>query len=110
MFDDGNPRRNFPDDFGVSVEQVERAVLAVNPVVAERIVLELKDRLPRAIASSPTGDDLPAPSQRDDVLSALLNLGYHRPLAEKAVDASLKQAGSGDFEQLLRRALRELAR
>ena len=86
------------------------AIPGVGKKTAERIVLELKDRLPRAIAGSPTSDDLPAPSQRDDVLSALLNLGYHRPLAEKAVDASLKQAGSGDFEQLLRRALRELAR
>ena len=96
---------------GLEREVVERVrIRLVQPGVGERIVLELKDRLPRAIATSPTGDDLPAPSQRDDVLSALLNLGYHRPLAEKAVDASLKQAGSGDFEQLLRRALRELAR
>ena len=43
------------------------------------------------------------------MLSALINLGYHRPLAEKAVDAAVKKQ-SGDFEQTLRQALRELAR
>jgi Holliday junction resolvasome RuvABC DNA-binding subunit len=38
-----------------------------------------------------------------------MNLGYHRPLAEKAVDAAIKMK-AGDFEQTLRQALRELAR
>jgi len=47
------------------------------------------------------------------VLSALLNLGYHRPLAEKAVDAAIKTLGSSSdagFERALRQALRELAK
>jgi len=38
-----------------------------------------------------------------------MNLGYHRPLAEKAVDAALRSPAGG-FEQTLRQALRELAR
>ena len=46
---------------------------------------------------------------RADLLSALLNLGYHRPLAERAVSAALK-AGDGTFQQTLRQALKELAR
>ena len=74
-------------------------------------MLELKDRLPRALAgggrrpATPVdGDEL-----RDDLLSALVNLGYHRPLAEKAVDAALKAiAGrrlrAARCEQALRRA------
>ena len=45
---------------------------------------------------------------RDDVLSALMNLGYHRPLAEKAVDAALKAVPDGGFERMLKQALREL--
>ena len=50
---------------------------------------------------------------RDDVLSALVNLGYHRPLAEKAVDAAIKLLGPSPdigFERMLKTALRELAR
>jgi Holliday junction resolvasome RuvABC DNA-binding subunit len=47
---------------------------------------------------------------RDDLLSALQNLGYHRPLAEKAIDASLSAAGTPGFEQALKAALRELMR
>ena len=47
---------------------------------------------------------------RDDVLSALINLGYHRPLAEKAVEAAIKATPGGDFERTLKQALRELAK
>lgn len=85
------------------------AIPGVGKKTAERIVLELKDRLPRAVVTTPA-DDGPSPSMRDDLLSALMNLGYHRPLAEKAVDSSMKRTAGGDFEQLLRQSLRELAR
>jgi Holliday junction DNA helicase RuvA len=86
------------------------AIPGVGKKTAERIVLELKDRLPRVEHTpAPEGTPVPASALRDDVLSALMNLGYHRPLAEKAVDAAIK-AKTGDFEQTLRQALRELAR
>lgn len=78
---------------------------------AERIALELKDKLPAATepgaacAGAAEGrDDL-----RADVISALLNLGYHRPPAERAVGKALKR-DPGGFEETLREALRELAR
>ena len=51
-----------------------------------------------------------AASLRDDVLSALINLGYHRPLAEKAVETALQATPEGGFERTLRQALRELAK
>jgi holliday junction DNA helicase RuvA len=85
------------------------AIPGVGKKTSERIVLELKDRLPRppiAAAGASSG----SPPLRDDVLSALINLGYHRPLAEKAVDAAAKVAPDGDFERTLKQALRELAR
>jgi len=44
------------------------------------------------------------------VLSALVNLGYHRPLSEKAVDAAVKATPDGSFERTLKLALRELAK
>ena len=87
------------------------AIPGVGKKTSERIVLELKDRLPRAPAASPGAAASPRrPAIKDDVLSALMNLGYHRPLAEKAVDAAIKATPGGDFEPTLRQALRELAR
>jgi Holliday junction resolvasome RuvABC DNA-binding subunit len=56
-------------------------------------------------AGAPAGERL-----RDDLLSALQNLGYHRPLAEKAIEAALSSSGSTSFEHALRAALRELMR
>jgi Holliday junction resolvasome RuvABC DNA-binding subunit len=45
---------------------------------------------------------------RADLLSALLNLGYQRAAAEKAIDASIQAAPDSAFEQALRDALRRL--
>ena len=87
------------------------AIPGVGKKTLERIVLELKDRLPKMHAPTAVEDLAGAPSiLRDDVLSALMNLGYHRPLAEKAADSAIKATGGGDFERTLKQALRELAR
>jgi Holliday junction DNA helicase RuvA len=86
------------------------AIPGVGKKTSERIVLELKDRLPKAeYAPLSDGGRVEPSLMKDDVLSALMNLGYHRPLAEKAVDAAITMK-AGDFEQTLRQALRELAR
>jgi Holliday junction DNA helicase RuvA len=91
------------------------AIPGVGKKTSERIVLELKDRLPRApVAAAAAGAAAPAATAlRDDVVSALVNLGYHRPLAEKAAEAAIKTIGSSSdagFERLLRQALREVAK
>ncbi len=88
------------------------AIPGVGKKTSERIVLELKDRLPSVrIAAVATGGEAPgAPLLRDDLLSALMNLGYHRPLAEKAIEAAIKSAPAGGFERTLKQALRELAK
>jgi Holliday junction DNA helicase RuvA len=81
----------------------------VGKKTAERIGLELKDRLPHAVAASEapaaTGDD-----RRADLLSALTNLGYKGAVAEKAVDTVLKKVADAPFEQLLRDVLRGMMR
>ena len=100
----------------VAIEQSDVARLTAIPGVgkktSERIVLELKDRLPKvqvvAVAAGFMAEEPPA--LRDDLLSALVNLGYHRPLAEKAVAAAIKTTPDGGFERTLKQALRELAR
>ena len=89
------------------------AIPGVGKKTAERMVVELKDRLPRVKPEAAAAADggAPGPSAlRDDVLSALVNLGYHRPLAEQAVDAAVKATPDGGFERTLKQALRELAR
>ena len=78
---------------------------------AERITLELRDRLAKLAAPSPdAGGSAATGDMRGDLLSALVNLGYHRPLAERAVDAALKAGGDESFESRLKLALRDLAR
>lgn len=84
------------------------AIPGVGKKTAERIGLELKDRLPTAL---PGGEAIGAPATaadqfRDDLLSALLNLGYQRAPAEKAIDRAVTP-GSG-FEQALRDVLKAL--
>ena len=78
---------------------------------AERIVLELKDRLMKLASPVEAGASTGAAATdrlREDLLSALQNLGYHRPQAEKAIDGALKTDADANFEQALRRALREM--
>jgi Holliday junction DNA helicase RuvA len=87
------------------------AIPGVGKKTSERIVLELKDRLPKLAAVAVATVETDVPPLRDDLLSALINLGYHRPLAEKAVDAALQAAGrDAGFERTLKQALRELAK
>src|SRR5438093_7200266 len=87
------------------------AIPGVGKKTSERIVLELKDRLPRAHAVAAGGLDAPpAPALQDDVVSALVNLGYHRPLAEKSVASAVKAVPDAGFERTLKQALRELSR
>ena len=87
------------------------SVPGIGRKTAERIVLELKDRLSQLVMpAGALAAASPADRLRSDLLSALQNLGYHRPLAEKAIDAALKGAGDGTFETALRGALRELMR
>ena len=105
-----------PAELVAAIERGDHARLTAIPGVgkktSERIVLELKDRLPRAPVAEAPGAEAPGGSGlRDDLLSALMNLGYHRPLAEKAADAALKTTGrEAGFERTLKQALREVAR
>jgi Holliday junction DNA helicase RuvA len=104
-------------DLVAAVQRADVARLTTIPGVgrktAERIVLELKDRLAQ-LAAPVAGAALPASSEperiRADLLSALQNLGYHRPQAENAVDAVRASSPDAAFETALRMALRELAR
>jgi len=105
-----------PSDLVTAVQRADVARLVGIPGIgrktAERLVLELKDRLPQVGPALPAGQQAPVSTGdrlRADLLSALQNLGYHRPQAEKAIDATLQNsAAAANFEQALRGALREM--
>ena len=95
--------------------EVERLVKipGIGKKTAERMVLELRDKLPAVTGEEPQPAAEAALSPvEQDVLSALLNLGCARPQAEaalKKVKAGAPAAVMADFEPLFRRAL-ELVR
>lgn len=76
---------------------------------AERLVLELKDKMPARVTPADTSAAESSGTSRDDLLSALAHLGYSRVEAERGVERAMKEDGGGRFEDLLRRSLRSLA-
>ena len=103
---------------GISAERLVGAIRAgdhatltkipgIGKKTAERVVLELKDKLDDMVGSAPeTGTKPSLGAVADDVLSALVNLGYPRPVAQKAVETAAKDTSvASDFEQLFRAAM-----
>ena len=102
---------------GLSPERTVQAIRAqdhaqltripgVGKKLAERLVVELKDKLDDfAVAPAPTAVRGAAV---EDVLFALVNLGYQRPAAEKAIQQAVEKdkALAGDFDGLFRGALK----
>ena len=88
-----------------------QGIPGVGKKTAERISLELKDKLPSNVLTEGETKDFKNGTEqvRRDVMSALLNLGYHRPLAERAVKEVLTEEVH-TFEETLRLVLRELAK
>ena len=89
----------------------------VGKKLAERIVLELKDKVPgfgvadAALTKLAAELDAPRPTAAADAVSALVNLGYAQVQASAAVTAAARAAGEGaSAEQLIRLGLKELAR
>jgi len=110
---------------GMSVEELVPAIRAgdlarltripgVGRKTAERIVVELKDRLGAVETPVPErGAPREGSQAESDVISALVNLGYDRRAAEKAVEdvpQSEKSGPNASFETLLRVSLQQLSR
>lgn len=91
---------------------------------AERMVVELKEKMQPLLGAAPAAEAAPGggvsvsgdpgggggQDLREDAVSALLNLGYAKQLAEKAVEKALEQLPEGQFAAILRLSLRNLAR
>jgi len=76
---------------------------------AERMVLELRDKLPE-VAGSCTPAVPALNAVEEDVLSALVNLGYQRAAAERALASAARNGQGGTFDVLFRRALAALSK
>jgi len=92
---------------GVGRKTAERLVMELRDKVASLSSAELEEELGAAATGAPLATE---DSMRSDVLSALLNLGYQRGSAEKAVTAALDEGGDISVESILRRSLRKLAK
>jgi Holliday junction DNA helicase RuvA len=112
---------------GMSADEIVTAIRTNNLVrltsipgvgkkTAERMVIELRDKIGElsagaaAGASATAGADGQPESVFDDALSALVNLGYQRNAAEKALQDAAKDGAEMNVQKLLRGALQKLAK
>jgi len=91
---------------GVGKKTAERLIMELREKVAELSSAQLEEEL----GAKPETAELTEDTVRADALSALLNLGYQRSAAEKAIDAALGEGGDVTVESILRRSLKKLAR
>jgi Holliday junction DNA helicase RuvA len=111
-----------PSDLADAIALRDKAAVSrapgVGAKVAERIVTELKDKVPAfgnvdpaVVALAGAVDERRAPRPVLDAVSALVNLGYAQPQAAAAIAAAARQAGEGaDTAKLIRFGLKELAK
>lgn len=104
---------------GIPVDDLEEALRAsdvtrlvaipgVGKKTAERMVVELREKV-GAFTGGETGAVPGAPSPlSSDAVSALMNLGYREPQAEKAVQNALR-SGAGDLTAIIQESLRSLS-
>jgi Holliday junction DNA helicase RuvA len=82
----------------------------VGKKTAERMVLELKDKMRELAAGLPERTVAPAEQADQDVVSALVNLGYKSAQAERAVSDARREQPDAAFHDLLRASLQRLSR
>lgn len=91
------------------------AIPGVGKKTAERLVLELKDKvtslaITQVSPQSTVGIAQSGAVMRDDVVSALVNLGYLKAVAEKAVGSAVRENADADFTTVLKLSLRLLSK
>jgi Holliday junction DNA helicase RuvA len=111
-----------PAELASAIAMRDKAMVArtpgVGPKVAERIVIELKDKAPAytdvdpaLVRLSGALDEKRAPQPVTDAVSALVNLGYGQPQAAAAIAAAARNAGdAAEVKTLIRLGLKELAK
>jgi Holliday junction DNA helicase RuvA len=99
-----------PDDLAAAIAASDVARLTTIPGVgkktAERMVVELRDRMQELTTQAPTA----TPSSEDDLVTALVHLGYRQAHAERAVLDARRASPDAEFHELLRQSLKRLSR
>ncbi len=110
------------DEIVTAIRQNNYARLTSIPGVgrktAERLVIELRDKmaglsgpaLEQDAAAGASGAPQSEDALREDTLAALLQLGFPKPAAEKAITGAMQEGGDLSVETLLRRSLRQLSK
>jgi len=103
-----------PEDFRAAVigEDVAsiRRVKGIGPKTAQRIILDLKDKMMKESMDGPTMLSPQSNTQRAEALSALVNLGFARPAVQRALNRVFAaNASPGSSETIIKLALRELS-
>jgi Holliday junction DNA helicase RuvA len=93
------------------------AIPGIGRKTAERLVIELRDKVVKMLAPETEGSGLSDAKEKqavdliyDDALSALLNLGYQRQAAEKALKSAVNDGTEVSVQKLLRKSLQLLAK
>ncbi|SEQ84525.1 Holliday junction branch migration protein RuvA [Neolewinella agarilytica] len=103
-----------PDEFrsaviGEDVASIRR-VKGIGPKTAQRIILDLKDKMMKESIDGPTMLSPQSNTQRAEALSALVNLGFARPAVQRALNRVFAaNANPGSSETIIKLALRELS-
>jgi len=93
------------------------AMPGVGRKTAERVVVELRDKLAALLAAERDAEPVLSRDQaaggpvvRDDTVAALMALGYPKPMAERAVSDAIREEGDRTIEAVLKRSLKRLSR
>jgi holliday junction DNA helicase RuvA len=104
----GTPSRELEDALDVGDLTRLVAIPGVGKKTAERLVLELRDKVKLVKAARGTDNGRPASGLESEAISALVNLGYRRHEAERAVKA-VCAGGATDLELVIRSALKRVS-
>jgi Holliday junction DNA helicase RuvA len=88
------------------------AIPGVGRKMAERLIVELREKVEPAEPEPPIGAGIADPQSqaRSEALLALVSLGYTRTIAERAIRAAIQESGSSSVEVLIKTALRNAAK
>ncbi|NJC27741.1 Holliday junction branch migration protein RuvA [Neolewinella antarctica] len=86
-----------------------RKVKGIGPKTAQRIILDLKDKLLKENIGGPTMLSPASNTTRMEALSALVNLGFARPAVQRALNKVLAKKADAGTEEMIKLALRALS-
>lgn len=82
-----------------------KSIKGIGAKTAERIIVDLKDKMEKVEAS---GVEMPDNSNKEEAVAALVVLGYTQAVASKAIDAIIKENPTISIQKLIKEALNQL--